>query len=226
MARRSIFELRKYNAKKKREKRIAKLITEVRNKMLERIAYRRLNYYRSRSKVLKHDFILQDVLDSDHTYFALNGDIIPTTSQENINFITVETRTTAHMNLNVIMKVRKEDESQLVRESLKRQAILISKLKDENNEIEQNASDNTPPYKGPKLEGPEVSPKVVKFKANESNDGDEVLSQRTYQQLSPSKMEPIFSPKEDYDVTDACLDDEKMSFGALVDKTVPILTKV
>ena len=47
--------------------------------------------------------------------------------------------------------------------------------------------------------GPHVSPKAVKFKAHVSNDPDEVASQRTYQQLSPSKLDPIFSPKDEKD---------------------------
>ena len=58
MGRRVIYELRKYNAKKKREHRIAALITEVKNRWLKVLAYRRLNYYKSRAKELKHDYIL------------------------------------------------------------------------------------------------------------------------------------------------------------------------
>ena len=96
------------------------MITEVKNKFLKRKAYRRLNYYRSRSKVLKHDFILKDLLYSDHTYFAKNGDLLPTATYEQINFITVEAKTETHMKANVIKLVRKEDESELVKSSLKR----------------------------------------------------------------------------------------------------------
>ena len=57
---------------------------------------------------------------------------------------------------------------------------MISKLRDDNMEIEELASDITPLDNGSYIGAPESPPKVVKFKANVSNDGDEVASQRTY----------------------------------------------
>jgi hypothetical protein len=198
MGRRVIYELKKYTAKKKREHRISALITVIKKTWLKRIAYRRLNYYKTRAKELKQDYILADVLYSEHTIFAKNGDLIPTNSQENINFVTVESRSISHMQTEVIRLVRKEDESEVVRESLKRQAVLISKLKKTGNkDLDELESDNTPSKGYSHIEGPQVTPQAVKFKANVSNDPDEVASQRTYQQQSPTKMDPVFSPKDE-----------------------------
>jgi hypothetical protein len=69
---------------------------------------------------LRHDFILADILNSEHSVFAKNGDIVALNGQENLNFITVETKTISTMKTDVIRLVRKEDESDLVKESLKR----------------------------------------------------------------------------------------------------------
>jgi hypothetical protein len=73
---------------------------------------------------MKNDYILRDLLYSDHTVF-IHGDLVPIEGHEELSFLTVETKHVSSLTcaINPAMS-----ENEIIHKSLERQAKDIAKL--------------------------------------------------------------------------------------------------